>query len=382
MTTLPPNNSFTRTDTSVLGRWWWTVDRWSLSGLLALMTLGIVLMFAASPASVARIPGLENSFHFAQRHLVFLPVAVVLMVAVSLMEIRTIRRMAVIGLLGCFVFLCLTLFLGDETKGATRWISLFGFSLQPSEFLKPFFTVTTAWILAIGKSDDHFPGHRIAFVLYVVFTSLLVLQPDLGQTVLLSAMTFTQLFIAGLPWVYVIVFCGLGLVGLVTAYLTLPHVTARINGFLDRGSEDRYQIERSLEAFRNGGIMGQGPGEGTIKARLPDSHSDFIFAVAGEELGLIFCLVIIGLYAFIVIRSLARLMNETSLFVLLACSGLLAQFALQAMINIASTLSIIPTKGMTLPFLSYGGSSLLALGLGMGMVLAMTRRRFRFGEML
>ncbi|MGF1593623.1 MAG: putative lipid II flippase FtsW [Kiloniellaceae bacterium] len=366
-------SSFARTDTSLLGRWWWTVDRWTLISLVALMGFGAVLMLAASPAAAERI-GLQ-SFQLASRQIVLLPFAAALLIAMSLAPPRWVRRLACLGLLASILLLVLTLVAGPEIKGATRWINLGGFSLQPSEFAKPCFAVASAWLFSLDREETGIPGARIAVALWIVVVSLLLMQPDLGQAVLVTAIWGTQLFLAGLPLAWIAVVAVVGAGGLVAAYFALPHVTARIDSFFDPAAGDRYQVSRSLEAFVNGGLLGRGPGEGTVKAQLPDAHSDFIFAVAGEEMGLIACLIILGLFAFVVLRGFARLMQENSLFVLLAASGLLVQFGLQAFINMASTLHLMPTKGMTLPFLSYGGSSLMALALGMGMLLALTRRR-------
>ena len=367
-------SSFTRADTSLLGRWWWTIDRWTLFAIGGLMALGIVLMLSASPAAGGRI-GL-GGFDLAQRQVVFLPIAAALLLSTSLLSARAVRRLAVFGLLAGAVLLVLTLFVGTEIKGASRWLNLYGFSIQPSEFVKPCLAVATAWMFAEAKLDPRFPGNPIAIGLYGLVTGLLLLQPDVGQAFLVLATFGAQLFLIGLPMVWVAGFCLLGVAGLAAAYVLLPHVTVRIDSFLDPNSGDHYQVDRSIEAFMNGGLFGRGPGEGTIKAQLPDVHADFIFAVAGEEFGALVCLGIVALFAFVVLRSLSRLLAERSLFVLLAATGLLVQFGLQALINMGSTLRLMPTKGMTLPFISYGGSSLLALALGMGMLLALTRRRF------
>jgi cell division protein FtsW len=372
--------TFARTDTSILGRWWWTVDRWTLIALILLMGFGAVLMLAASPAAAARV-GL-GSFQLAQRQIVLLPFAAALLIGISLLDPLSVRRLAAIGfavsLLGCG----LTLMIGPEIKGATRWVSLGGFSLQPSEFVKPTFAVVTAWMFAAEKGEARFSGSVIAIALWLAVASLLLLQPDVGQTFVVTAVWGIQFFLAGLPLFWVGLLLAVSLVALVGTYFALPHVSARIDSFLDPDAGDRYQINRSIEAFMNGGLFGRGPGEGTVKALLPDSHSDFIFAVAGEELGLLACLMILALFAFVVLRGFSRAFQDSSLFVLLAVSGLLAQFGLQALINMASALHLMPTKGMTLPFISYGGSSLLALALGMGMVLALTRRRVGMGERL
>jgi cell division protein FtsW len=372
--------TFARTDTSILGRWWWTVDRWTLIALILLMGFGAVLMLAASPAAAARI-GL-GSFQLAQRQLVLLPLAAALLVAISLLDPLSVRRLAVIGFAVSLLACGLTLMIGPEIKGATRWISLGGLSLQPSEFVKPCFAVVTAWMFAAEKGEERFPGSIIAIALWLAVASLLLLQPDVGQTFVTTAVWGIQFFLAGLPLFWVGLLLAVGLVALVGAYFVLPHVSDRIDSFLDPDAGDRYQINRSIEAFMNGGVFGRGPGEGTVKALLPDSHSDFIFAVAGEELGLLACLMILAIFAFVVLRGFSRAFQDSSLFVLLAVSGLVAQFGLQALINMASALHLMPTKGMTLPFISYGGSSLLALSLGMGMVLALTRRRVGLGERL
>ena len=367
-----------RTDTSLLGHWWWTVDRWSLGALGLLLAIGTVLVVAAAPAAGARI-GLDG-FYLAQHHLTFMPLAIALLLGTSALTPLSVRRLAAVALAGGLVLLAATLITGPEIKGANRWIHLFGFSVQPSEFVKPCLAVTVGWMLAAQRRGTGVPGNAVALLLVGTTLGLLVLQPDVGQSFMVLAVWGTQLFIAGLSMVWAGVLGVAALAGLAGAYLLLPHVKERIDSFLDPGAGDRYQVNQALEAFRNGGLLGEGPGAGTVKASLPDAHADFIFAVAGEEFGALMCLVIVGLFAFVVLRGLARLLEETNLFVLLAATGLLTQFGLQALINMASTLHLTPTKGMTLPFISYGGSSLLALSLGMGMLLALTRRRVTTGD--
>ena len=368
-------STFARTDRSELGRWWWTVDRWSLVAIVVLMGLGAILLLAASPAAGERI-GLD-SFYLAKRQFILLPVALAVLAGVSLSSPRWTRRLAVLGLLGTMLLCAAALLAGSEIKGATRWISLLGFSLQPSEFLKPCFAVTAAWMFAAREDDPAVPGIHIATGLWLLCGALLLLQPDVGQFFVLSAIWGVQFFLSGLPLVWVVAILIGGICALVGTYFALPHVAARIDSFLDPDAGDRYQINRSIEAFSSGGLLGRGPGEGTVKSHLPDAHSDFIFAVAGEEFGLLVCLAIVGLFAFLVLRGFSRVLRDNSLFVLLASAGLLTQLALQALINMASALHLIPTKGMTLPFISYGGSSLLAMALAMGMLLALTRRRPR-----
>ena len=361
-----------RGDTSLVGRWWWTVDRWSLVALLALMAFGAVLIVAASPAVSERI-GLDT-FALARRQLALLPFAIALMLVLSLSSPRWIRRLGVVGMAGSLLLLLMTLLVGTEIKGAVRWVNLGGFSLQASEFAKPCFAVATAWLFALGREQREFPGWVAASALWGLMVALLLLQPDLGQAVVVSVIFGVQFFLAGLPWFLVAGLMGMGLAGIAGAYFLFPHVAQRIDSFLDPQAGDRYQIDRSLEAFANGGLFGRGPGEGRVKEVLPDAHADFIFAVAGEELGLVACLLLVSLFAFIMLRGFARAVGDNSLFVMLAATGLLTQFGLQALINMASALHLMPTKGMTLPFVSYGGSSLLALALGMGMTLALTRR--------
>ena len=362
-----------RNDTSLFGHWWWTVDRWTLAAVAALIGFGVILILAASPAAGQRI-GLDG-FYLAQRHLTLLPLALGLMFTGSLLSPRWVKRIAVIGFAAAVLLCLLTLLVGAEIKGATRWISLAGFSLQPSEILKPTFAVVCAWMFAHGAKDPTFPGAWITAGLGLLSVALLMLQPDVGQTFVLTAVWSVQFFLAGLPMLWVALIAVGAAVALTGAYFALPHVAQRIDSFLDPSAGDRYQIQRSMEAFMNGGLFGRGPGEGTVKGLLPDAHSDFIFAVAGEELGLLACLLIVALFAFVVLRGFSRAFHDNNLFVLLATAGLLTQVGLQSLINMASSLHLIPTKGMTLPFISYGGSSLLALALTLGMVLALTRRR-------
>ncbi len=364
--------AFARSDNSVVTRWWWEVDRWLLLTIVVLIGVGFLLTLAASP-SVAERLGLD-SFHFAKRQLLFLLMALATIVGVSILSPKGVRRLAIAMLLVSVGLVILTLFIGAEIKGATRWLSLGSFSLQPSEFLKPAFIVCSAWMLAEQYKTPTFPGKKIAFSVFGIVAVVLVLQPDFGQTFLIASIFGGQLLLAGLPIIWVFGIGGLGIGGLVTAYYMVPYIQSRIDVFLDPASGDSYQIDTALNAFRAGGLFGRGPGEGAVKRVLPDAHADYIFAVAGEEFGAIACLGILGLFAVIVIRGLARLLEEEEPFVVLAAGGLLALFGLQAFINLAVNLAVLPSKGMTLPFISYGGSSMLALAITMGMVLALTRK--------
>jgi len=371
--------SFARTDTSLVGRWWWTVDRWTLLAVALLIAIGTLLTLAASPAVAEKLK--LDPQHFVLRQVVFLPLAMAVIFIVSFMSPRGVRRISVIGLAISLILVGLTLFMGEEIKGATRWLQLAGLSIQPSEFVKPCFAVTAAWMLAEQRRREGVPGGLICCALFAVVVSLLVSQPDFGMTAVVSAVWFGQCFIAGLPMLWVGILAVLGLAGAVVAYATSAHVASRIDLFLNPASGDSYQIDRAMDAFGQGGLLGRGPGEGMVKRVLPDAHTDFIFSVAGEEFGLIACLIIVGLFGFVTMRGFARLLREENLFVLLAAAGLLTQFGLQALINIGVNVNLLPTKGMTLPFISYGGSSMLALALAMGMVLALTRRRPNLGRL-
>ncbi|MGE0754786.1 MAG: FtsW/RodA/SpoVE family cell cycle protein, partial [Alphaproteobacteria bacterium] len=299
-----------------------------------------------------------------------------IMFMVSLLPANAIRRLAVVGFAGSIAMMVLLPFFGMEVKGSHRWINLAGISIQPSEFMKPCFAVVMAWICAENQRRVDFPGYRVSIAMYLVVVLLLIIQPDFGMTLTVSAVWGIQLFLAGLPIFWVVALAVLAAAGAMAAYTMLPHVARRINSFLDPESGDNYQVDRSLEAFRNGGLFGRGPGEGEVKQFLPDSHTDFIFAVAGEEFGIIACLLILGLFAFILLRGLSRVWQENDLFVVVAVAGVLSQFGIQAIVNMGVAVNLFPAKGMTLPFLSYGGSSVLSIALGMGMMLALTRTKY------
>ncbi|MDZ5698162.1 putative lipid II flippase FtsW [Chelativorans sp. M5D2P16] len=361
-----------RTDRSLVANWWWTVDRWFLAAFLLLMGIGVVLSFAASPAVAERI-GLE-SFHFVTRQIVFMVGAGVVMIGVSFLEPRHVRRLALLILAGSLVLMVVTLFVGMEVKGSRRWIHLFGLSIQPSEYLKPAFVVICAWLFAEHARQPEIPGNLFAMLLLGLVVALLVAQPDLGQTILVLGTWGAMFFIAGMPWLWIIVLGAVGAGGAVAAYATFPHVAERIDRFIT-GEGDTYQVDMSLDAITRGGWLGQGPGEGSVKRILPDSHTDFVFAVAGEEFGIIMCLIILTLFAFVVMRGLALARKEGDDFTRYALSGLVILFGFQSIINIAVNVRMMPAKGMTLPFISYGGSSLIAMAISMGFVLALARRR-------
>jgi len=368
--------AFDRSRKNILSTWWWTIDRVMCLAVLILMAFGMMMVVTASPAIAERIG--VTSFYFVKRQAIFLSLGGILMMGVSLLPIMGIRRLGIIGCAGCLCLMIVVLAIGEDVNGAKRWLSIAGFSLQPSEFGKPFFVVLTAWLLSSDKVLHGFGPFKSATAAYGIFVALLVMQPDFGMTVVVTCVWGVQMFLAGLPLLWVAILAGLAIVGVVSAYTFLPHVASRINTFLDGSGNNAagYQVQKSLEAFYSGGITGRGPGEGIVKLKLPDSHTDFIFAVVGEELGAIACMMVVLFFAFIVLRGIKHVTQETDVFVPYAVTGLLTELGLQAMINMGVAVHILPAKGMTLPFISYGGSSVLAVCIGMGMVLALTRRRY------
>ena len=363
----------TRADVSIVGRWWWSVDRWLLAALALLMLAGALFAMAASPSVAERI-GL-SSFHFVRRQMMFVPLAGFIMIGFSMMSVQMVRRTAVLLFTLFLGLTVLTLLVGPTINGAQRWLPLGGFSLQPSEFLKPTLIVSCAWMFSEQFKQPDFPGNRIAAALGLLTIGLLIMQPDFGQSFLLFLVWSALFFMAGLPVSVIALLVVAGLVTVIAAYNWLPHVTSRIDRFLDPTSGDTYQIETAMSAFQAGGFFGRGPGEGMVKRVLPDAHTDFIFAVIGEEFGLFACLGLVLMFGFIVVRGFLLLLREEDPFVFLSVGGLLGLFGLQSLINIGVNLNLLPAKGMTLPFISYGGSSLLSMAMTMGMVLALTRQR-------
>jgi cell division protein FtsW len=367
-------HAFSRTDRSPLGIWWWTVDRLLLAAVAGLIFLGVTLSFASSPAAAARI-GIEDPFHFASRQCVYAAIAAVLVLLASLMSPRGVRRVAFVVYALAIVIMMALPFIGHSAKGAQRWLQLGGFSLQPSEFVKPALIVLAAWMFAEGQKGEGVPGVTIAFGLYLLTVALLLIQPDVGQTVLITIAFGAAFFMAGVPFRWILVLGGLASAGLFSTYFLFAHVAARVTKFLSPDKADTHQITRASEAIAAGGLFGRGPGEGVMKRHVPDLHTDFIYSVAAEEYGLLFSLLLIGLFAFVTLRGLFRAMRLTDPFEQVAGAGLFVLFGQQALINIAVNLNLIPTKGMTLPFISYGGSSMIAMGLTLGLALALTRKR-------
>lgn len=353
-------------------RWWRGVDQQTMIALSILIGFSMMLVTTTSSAVAEKI-GLSEH-HFSSRQMIFLLIASVVVIALSSVEKKWVKRIGIGGFIVSIISLILVKFYGYEVKGAVRWMRVAGFSYQPSEFMKPCFAVVTGWILSLRYQED-FPSFRVCAVLYLIVAALLITQPDFGMLVLTTAVFAVQLFVGGLPTIWIFVSGIVGLFGVISAYILLPHVATRINNFLDPAANENYQVTKSILAFEHGGLYGKGPGEGSIKQHLPDSHTDFIFAVAGEEFGAIICIMLIAVFAFIVLKTLIRLNSEDDKFVQLAAVGIITQFGLQATINIGVTLNLLPTKGMTLPFVSYGGSSTIAISLAIGMLLGLTKRQ-------
>ena len=355
--------------------WWWTVDRLLLAAIVALMLGGVILSLAASPPVATRI-GLDP-FHFFNRHVLLLLPSVIVLIGVSFLSPRQIRRAALIVFAVSAVLIVATLLVGPEVKGSRRWITLIGINIQASESAKPAFVVLAAWLFAESARKPDMPATSIALGLLLTLVALLVLQPDFGQTMLVLMVWGALFFIAGMRMIWVAGLAAAAGAGLFGAYLLVPHVAFRIKRFMNPGTGDTFQVDTAMEAFSNGGWFGLGPGEGIAKRSLPDSHTDFVFAVAAEEFGIILCLALLALFAFVVIRALLRAYATEDLFSRFAASGLAILFGVQAAINMSVNLQLIPAKGMTLPFISYGGSSIISLAYSVGMLLALTRLRPR-----
>ena len=358
----------------ILPKWWRTIDKWSLSCVFLLFSIGLLLALAAS------VPLAEKNgfppFFYVTKQVIFGSAGLLAMVLTSMMPIQLVRRLAVLGFLVAFVGLALLPFFGtDYGKGAVRWYSLGFASMQPSEFLKPGFVVVVAWMMAASQEINGPPGKTWSFALCISIVVMLVLQPDFGQASLVLFGWGVVYFVAGAPMLLLVGMAGLVFFGGTIAYSNSEHFARRIDGFLSPEIDPRTQIGYATNAIQEGGLFGVGVGEGQVKWSLPDAHTDFIIAVAAEEYGLILVLVIIALYSGIVVRSLMRLMRERDPFMRLAGTGLACMFGVQAMINMGVAVRLLPAKGMTLPFVSYGGSSVIASGIAVGMLLAFTRSR-------
>jgi cell division protein FtsW len=364
-----------RAQRTALNEWWWTVDRLTLGALVALMLGGIVLCLAASPPVAARI-GLDP-FHFVDRQVFFLIPAAIVLIATSFLSPREVRQVSLVVFAVSLILVAATPYFGAEIKGARRWLVILGVNVQPSEFLKPAFVILIAWLFGESAKRPEMPANLFALALLLVVVALLVVQPDFGQTMLIALVWGALFYMAGMRFIWVIGLAATAGIGLTTAFYTVPHVAQRIRSFLDPASSDSFNVDIATESFIRGGWFGRGPGEGTIKRILPEGHTDFVFAVAAEEFGIVLCLILVSLFAFIVIRALSKAMRNEDPFCRFAVAGLAILFGLQSTINMAVNLHLMPAKGMTLPFISYGGSSLISLAYGMGMLIALTRERPR-----
>ncbi len=364
-----------RTERTPFAHWWWTVDRLLLAAIGILMLAGIILLLAASPPVAVKL-GLDP-FHFVNRQGLYLVPALAILLGISYLSPRQVRRLALVVFVVSVALLAATLHFGAEVKGARRWIVLLGINIQPSEFVKPAFVILIAWLFAESSRKPEMPANSVAMGLLLLVITLLVLQPDFGQTMLIALVWGALFFMAGMRLIWVAGLFSAAAIGLTGAYFTVPHVARRFKRFFDPSSGDTFQIDNAVESFLRGGWFGRGPGEGTVKRILPDSHADFVFAVAAEEFGIVLCLALVALFCFIVLRALSRALRNEDAFTRFGASGLAILFGTQSAINMSVNLHLIPAKGMTLPFISYGGSSLLSLAYGMGMLLALTRERPR-----
>ncbi len=371
-----PRPTLASGDSFSFGRWFWTVDKLLLTFVFALVGCGVLAVAAASPAAAQRLSGARFQYedmYFLKRQILWVLAGVPVMLGVSMLSVGWARRLALAGTIVFLAALLAVPFIGSGANGAVRWIQLPGFLFQPSEFFKPMFVVTTAWLLALRFDDPGLPTMQASFGLLVLVAALLIKQPDFGQTALIMVVWLVQAVLAGMSLWVLAALAAAATAGLGVAYLTVNHVSERIDKFLTGGG-DTYQIDKALDCFRAGGIFGVGPGNGQAKFHLPEPQTDYIFSVIGEEFGMIACLIVAGLYIAIVVRVLLTLLDEEDPFILLAAGGLVTEFGLQASINMAVNLKLLPSKGMTLPFISHGGSSFLALSIGMGLLLAFTRR--------
>lgn len=367
----------------ILPRWWRTLDKWSLACVLGLFAIGLLLALAAS------VPLAEKNnlprFYYFQRQALFGGIGLAVMLIISTFSVKQVRRIGVLGFAAAFALIVVLPIIGtDHGKGATRWLSLGFVSLQPSEFLKPGFVIFGAWLMASALQVGGPPGRVISFLVACTVVILLALQPDFGQASLVLFSWCVMYFVAGSPMFLLLLVMGLAIFGGVFAYGASSHFAGRINGFLTPDEDPRTQLNYAMNAIQEGGIFGVGVGEGSVKWSLPDAHTDFIIAVAAEEYGLIMVLAIITLYSVIVVRSLLRMLRERDPFARIAGTGLACAFGVQALINMGVAVRLLPAKGMTLPFVSYGGSSVIASGIAVGMLLALTRTRPQgeFGELL
>jgi cell division protein FtsW len=367
------NQLFDRRYLNLFKKWWLDIDKINFFLIIGIMAFGLIMIASSSPAIAKRIE--VDKFFFLKKQLIFAVVALVMLVAISFLDQEKIKLLALAGLAGSILLLLLVLVHGVEIKGAKRWVSVLGFTLQPSEFAKTFFVVVNAFLLQRFTAESWKIKYGSSAGLFLVIVCFLLLQPDLGMTLTFAVLWVVQLFVYGLPWALIIALGILAAVGGFGAYLVFPHVEDRINKFLDSG-EKNYQVERSLDAFVNGSFFGTGPGNGVVKKFIPDAHTDFIFAVVGEEFGVLSCIILLVIFVYLITRIVKRALEEEDLFIYLSLCGLMMQFSMQVMVNIGVSMRLLPTKGMTLPFISYGGSSMIAMSICFGLILAFTKKKY------
>jgi cell division protein FtsW len=367
------NNSFDRRYLNFVKKWWIDIDKINFLLVIGIIIFGLMMTATSSPVIANKI-GVDK-FFFLKKQIIFAFVAIVLLILLSFLDSQKIKAFCFLGLVATVILLVAVLIFGSEAKGAKRWVALAGFTLQPSEFAKTFFVIVNAFIFQrLHFAKWHFK-YGISAALYFTIVVLLILQPDFGMTLTFTALWVVQLFIYGLPMPFIVAIGFLALFGGVGAYVGLPHVEDRINRFLDSG-EKNYQAERSIDAFVNGSFFGKGPGNGVVKTFIPDAHTDFIFAVVGEEYGIIFCILLLAIFAYLITRIVKRALDEENMFTYLSLCGLAMQFTMQVIVNIGVSLQLLPTKGMTLPFISYGGSSMISMAICFGLILAFTKRKY------
>jgi cell division protein FtsW len=367
------NTTFDRRYLNIFKKWWIDIDKINFLIVLGIIIFGLMMTATSSPAIAKKIN--VDKFFFLKKQMIFACIALVLLVGISFLDQQKIKVFASIALIATIMLLIMVLFFGSEAKGAKRWISILGFTLQPSEFAKTFFIICNAFILQRLHFMDWKQKYGISIALYFIIVCLLLLQPDFGMTLTLTVLWVAQLFAYGLPLQFICAIAVLGVFGGIGAYLVFPHVEDRINKFLDSG-EKNYQAERSIDAFVNGSFFGTGPGNGVVKKFIPDAHTDFIFAVVGEEYGIISCAILVIIFAYLITRIIKRALDEEDMFVYLSLCGLMMQFTMQVVVNIGVSLKLLPTKGMTLPFISYGGSSMMSMAICFGLILAFTKRKY------
>ena len=367
------NRIFDRNHLNFIKRWWIDIDKINFLLVLGMIFFGLIMTATSSPAIAKKI-GVDK-FFFLKKQLIFALIALFVLVTISFLDQEKIKIFSLFGLAGAILLLVAVLIFGSEAKGAKRWISLAGFTIQPSEFAKTFFIIFNAFILQRLNNEKWQIKYGISTALYFLIVCLLIFQPDFGMTLTFTVLWVAQLFVYGLPLPFFVAIGFLGLVGGVGAYVVFPHVEDRINKFLDSG-EKNYQAERSIDAFINGSFFGKGPGNGMVKKFIPDAHTDFIFAVVSEEFGIISCSIILIIFAYLITRIVKRAIDEEETFTYLSLCGLMMQFAMQIIVNIGVSLKLLPTKGMTLPFISYGGSSMISMAICFGLILSFTKQKY------